>query len=61
MSPEKVTQSLQRAEEFYAGRLSAHDFLMELDPNVLQPIARASAVMVFTRRQQLLKYAGESQ
>jgi hypothetical protein len=61
MSPEKISASLLRAEEFYTGQLSAHDFLRELDPAVIRPIARASAVMVFTRRQQLLKFAEEPQ
>jgi hypothetical protein len=59
MPPQKISQSLMRAEEFFDGRLSAHDFLMELDPAVVQPIARASSIMVFTRRQVLLEYAGE--
>jgi hypothetical protein len=59
MPPEKVSETLLRAEQFYDGRLSAHDFLMEIDPAVVQPIARASSIMVFTRRQALLAYAGE--
>jgi hypothetical protein len=59
ISPENVKRLLARAAELYAGRLAPHDFLMELDPAVLQPIARASATMVFTRRQQLLQYGGE--
>ena len=60
LPPEKIDQLLLRAQEFFHGRLSPHDFLMEIDPAVIQPIARASAVMVFTRRRQLLKYAGET-
>src|SRR5688572_25150030 len=59
MSPEKISHSLSRAQEFFDDRLSAHDLLMELDPAVVQPIARASSIMVFTRRQALLSYAGE--
>lgn len=59
MPPEKIDETLLRAQEFYKGRLSAHDFLMELDPTVLWPIARASSIMVFTRRQALLAYTGE--
>jgi hypothetical protein len=59
ISPEDIKLALVHAAEFYAGRLSAHDFLMGLDPAVLKPIATASATMVFTRRQQLLKYAGQ--
>lgn len=60
MPPEKISQALARAEEFFAGRLSAHDFLMELDQAVVRPIARACSIMVFTRRQALLSYAGEA-
>ena len=60
MPPEKISATLVRAQEFYDGRLSAHDFLMEFDPAVLQPIARASSTMVFTRRQALLAYTGEA-
>ncbi|PWH14557.1 MAG: hypothetical protein DDG60_07340 [Anaerolineae bacterium] len=59
MAPEKIEQAMERAKEFYAGRLSAHDFLMTIDPFVVQSIARASSIMVYTRRQALLKYAGE--
>ncbi len=58
--PEKISQLVLAANEFYAGRLSAHDFLMKFDPSVVQPIARASSIMVFTRRQALLKYSGEA-
>jgi hypothetical protein len=61
LPPEKIILYLQIARDFYAGNLSPHDFLMELDPAVVQPIARASSIMVFTRRQALLKYAGEGQ
>lgn len=60
MPPEKISASLERAHEFYDGRLSAHDFLLELDPAAVQPIARASSIMVFTRRQALLAYAGDA-
>jgi hypothetical protein len=60
MPPEKISATLLRAQEFYDGHLSAHDFLMELDPAVVQPIARASSIMVFTRRQALLAYTGEA-
>ena len=60
MPPEKIAHDMERAREFFAGKLSAHDYLMELDPFVVQSIARASSIMVFTRRQALLKYAGDS-
>ena len=54
-----LAQAMTYAQEFYDGRLAPRDFLLELDPHVIQPIARASSIMVFTRRQALLAYAGE--
>lgn len=60
MSPEKTAAACSRAAAFFEGRVSPHDFLLEFDPAVIQPIARASSIMVFTRRQALLAYAGES-
>lgn len=60
MPPEKIAEALGRAEDFFEGRLSAHDFLTGFNPAVVQPIARASSIMVFTRRQALLAYAGEA-
>ncbi len=60
MSPETIPVACAHAQEFFDGTLSAHDFLMGLDPQVVRPIARASSIMVFTRRQALLAYAGEA-
>ena len=60
MPPETIPVACDQAKEFFNGNLSAHDFLMGLDPAVVRPIARASSIMVFTRRQALLAYAGEA-
>ncbi|MFO7583196.1 MAG: hypothetical protein R6W69_00590 [Anaerolineales bacterium] len=57
LSPEKIEHYMQRAEVMFSGEISADDFLMEMDPAVVRAIASASAMMVFTRRQGLLKYA----
>lgn len=59
MPPDKIAEAMERAKDFYSGTLSAHDFLMSLDPFVVQSIARASSIMVYTRRQALLQYAGD--
>jgi hypothetical protein len=59
MPPEKISQALIRAQEFFDGQMSPQDFLMGLDPDVVQPVARASSIMVFTRRQALLSFAGK--
>lgn len=57
LSSKKIEQHMQRAELMFRGEISADDFLMEMDPAVVRAIASASAMMVFTRRQGLLKYA----
>lgn len=57
--PDKIAHYLQLALDFYSGALSPVDFLNQLDPSVVQPIARASSIMVYTRRQALLQFAGE--
>lgn len=57
LSPEKIEYAMQRAQLMFDGQISADDFLMELDRPVVRAIANASAMMVFTRRQGLQKYA----
>lgn len=57
LSPEKISNCMERSRLMFAGELSAHDYLMEIDRPVVRAIASASAMMVFTRRQGLLKYA----
>jgi hypothetical protein len=57
--PEQIIAYLRRAQDFYKGALSPVDFLKEVDPQVVQPIALASSIMVYTRRQALLQFAGE--
>jgi hypothetical protein len=58
--PEQITHDLLRAQDFYSGVLSPVDFLKEIDPMVVRPIARASSIMVYTRRQALLQFAGDN-
>jgi hypothetical protein len=57
ISPEKIIHYMERSQLMFSGEISADDFLMEIDPAVVRAIASASAMMVFTRRQGLLKYA----
>jgi hypothetical protein len=59
MTPEQITRFSKLSRDFYKGTLSPVDFLNELDPAIVQPIARACSIMVYTRRQALLKFAGE--
>jgi hypothetical protein len=58
--PEKILTYLQIARDFYSGALSPVEFLNQIDPALVHPIARASSIMVYTRRQALLQFAGES-
>lgn len=55
--PEKISPYLDLAQEMFEKRLDAHDFLMKIDKNLVKATAHASSMMVFTRRQALLKYA----
>lgn len=57
MSPESITYFMERAQLMFDGKLAPHDFLMEMDRPVVRSIASATAMMVFTRRQALMKYA----
>jgi hypothetical protein len=59
LTPEKIAQSMKLAHAFYAGEMAPEDYLKAIDPLVVQPIARACSIMVFTRRQALLAFAGE--
>ena len=57
--PDKISTLLRCAQNFFSGEISAHDFLGEIDPMVVKAVARASSIMVYTRRQLLLSFAGE--
>lgn len=46
------------AKKMFAGQLSPLDFLHRIDPEVLNPLITATASMVFTRRDDLLKLKG---
>lgn len=52
-----LDRSLLLAQEMFAGRLSPHDFLLQIDRKLVGAIARASAGMVLTRSAQLKKYS----
>jgi hypothetical protein len=59
IAPEKISLLLRRAQEFFSHRITADDYLKEIDQNVVQAIARACSIMVYTRRQALLRFAQE--
>ncbi len=54
--PNRVNYLLNLAKELFSGGVNSSEFLSKIDPDVLSPIAVASAEMVYTRREQLLKY-----
>ena len=57
LRPEEIEQALALSREMFAGRLPPGEFLRRLNPGVVSAVARASAEMVSTRRDQLLRYA----
>ncbi len=56
LPPDEIERASALAHEVFAGSLSHWDFLHRLNPEVVRPIARASAKMVVTRAKDLLKY-----
>jgi hypothetical protein len=56
LSTEQINRALELAKEMFIGSLSADNFLNQMDQAVVGEIARASAMMVNTRRDKLLKY-----
>ena len=57
LKPEEIHSSISLARQMFSGKLSYHEFLARMNPQVVRPIARACAEMVFTRREQLLRFA----
>lgn len=57
LSPAQIDWIMEFSKEMYSGKITAHEFLTRLDKRVVSPIAHASALMVFTRRHALMKYA----
>lgn len=57
MPPGEIDQAISRARDMFEGRLSPREFLLNIDLSVRGPIARASARMVITRSDTLLRYA----
>lgn len=59
LAPDAVGFLLEKAQEMFAGKLSPADYLAEVDPDVLTPIASASARMAFTRKEQLARFMAQ--
>jgi hypothetical protein len=55
LRPERFEPLLALAQEMFAGRLTAEDFLAQVDHGVTAAVARACAAMVYTRREKLLQ------
>jgi hypothetical protein len=56
MSPEQIERAMRLSQEVFAGRLSHAEFLRQIGRGLVAPIARASAAMVSTRREKLLRF-----
>lgn len=56
LTPGEMNELLALAMEMFEGNVKASDFLANVSPGVLSPIASASAKMAFTRREQLYRY-----
>lgn len=57
LRPEEIEQALALSQEMFAGRLPPGEFLKRLNQGAVSAVARASAEMATTRREQLLRYA----
>jgi len=57
MPPEELDRVLILARRMFDGQLSAGEFLDCCDHKLVKVVAKASAEMVFTRKNQLLRYA----
>ncbi|MFM8321413.1 MAG: hypothetical protein ACKOC5_10895 [Chloroflexota bacterium] len=57
LTAEQIARSSLLADEMFAHRLTPGELLDRLEPAVVQPIARAAAQMVITRREDLLRFA----
>ena len=55
LRPEQIQSLLAAAREMFAGRLPPEAFLAQVDSGVVAAVARACAVLVYTRRDKLLK------
>jgi len=56
LNPEKQTRFLSLAKDMFLGKLHPEDFLTQIDHEVVAAVARASAAMVVSRREELLKF-----
>lgn len=56
IGPVRIRPLCENAKEMVAGRMSPQEFLHSIDKPVISAIAKASASMVLTRREQLLHY-----
>lgn len=57
LEPDKLSKAFDMAKHMFAQTATPREFLLSVDRNVVSGIAYASAQMVFTRREKLLKIA----
>jgi hypothetical protein len=61
LSPEELSTSFELAGLMFEEKISAEEFLRRADQAVVRTVARASAEIVFIRRDQLLRYGVPSE
>lgn len=57
LPPEERLAAFELATHMFAGEISADEFLRRMDQGLVSSVARASAEIVLTRRERLLRYA----
>ena len=57
LGPREVKQLENNVRQFFSGDLAPREFLEHVDSQVIAAVAKACAVMVVTRRKELLEYA----
>lgn len=57
LGTEGLIRESQRAQAMFEGKINPHEFLNQLPKSLLAPIAKASAQMISTRKETLLKFA----
>jgi hypothetical protein len=60
LPPEELSTSFELAGRMFEEKISADEFLHRADQGVVSTVARASAEIVFIRREQLLRYGAPS-
>jgi hypothetical protein len=61
LEPDEVDALLEKAAKLFTGEWGAQEFIQQLKPEVLGPIAHAASAMVYTRKEALLALVEKNQ